>query len=87
MYLHRWPRHRCEGDHLIPYARGGPTDVENGGPGCGFHNPFKNTAAAPSANHAAVHTYRPDNTEIGWPNIHTNIHHLNTTIEAMLTND
>ena len=82
------PGHRCEGDHLIPYARGGPTDVENGGPGCGFHNPFKNNGTRTIRDaRGRWHTYRPDNTEIGWPNIHTNIHHLNTTIEAMLTND
>jgi hypothetical protein len=32
------PAERCEIDHLIPYARGGPSTQENGRVMCGFHN-------------------------------------------------
>jgi hypothetical protein len=71
------PGHRCEADHLIPYARGGPTDVENGGPGCGFHNPFKNNGTRTMRDaKGRWHTYRPDGTEIGWPTIHGNLQRL-----------
>jgi hypothetical protein len=33
---------RCEIDHIIPYARGGPTDQGNGQVQCGFHNRLRN---------------------------------------------
>jgi len=71
------PGHRCQADHLVPYGRGGPTDVANGGPGCGFHNPFKNNGTRTVRDHKGRwHTYRPDGTEIGWPTIRHNLARL-----------
>lgn len=32
------PADRCEVDHVVPFARGGPTDTTNGRPACGYHN-------------------------------------------------
>ena len=71
------PGHRCQADHLHPWARGGLTNVRNGGPGCDFHNPFKNNGTRTIRDHKGRwHTYRPDGTEIGWPTIHTNLARL-----------
>jgi hypothetical protein len=36
------PAERCEIDHIVPYAKGGPTDQENGQLQCGFHNRLRN---------------------------------------------
>jgi hypothetical protein len=33
---------RCEIDHIIPYAKGGPTEQGNGQVLCGFHNRLRN---------------------------------------------
>lgn len=32
------PAARCDGDHAVPHAEGGPTTVWNSRPGCRFHN-------------------------------------------------
>jgi hypothetical protein len=36
------PAERCEGDHTIPYAAGGPTSTDNGRLKCGHHNRLRN---------------------------------------------
>jgi hypothetical protein len=36
------PAERCQIDHIIPYAKGGPTEQENGQVHCGFHNRRRN---------------------------------------------
>lgn len=36
------PVERCQGDHVDPYAEGGPTIQENGRLLCGFHNRLRN---------------------------------------------
>ena len=35
------PADRCEADHIIGYAEGGPTTQDNGGMLCGYHNRHK----------------------------------------------
>lgn len=35
------PAHRCQIDHLTGWEQGGPTDIENLGPICGYHNRLK----------------------------------------------
>jgi hypothetical protein len=35
------PAHRCQVDHLTGWEQGGPTDIENLGPICGYHNRLK----------------------------------------------
>jgi hypothetical protein len=78
------PGHRSQADHLIPFARGGPTDVNNGGPGCNFHNPFKNNGTRTMRDaKGRWHTYRPDGTEIGWPTIRTTLRHVATAVHAL----
>jgi hypothetical protein len=37
----------CEVDHIVPYARGGPTTQENGRLLCGFHNRLRNQRPPP----------------------------------------
>lgn len=32
------PAERCDGDHAVLYADGGPTELSNSRPGCPFHN-------------------------------------------------
>ena len=60
--------HRCDADHVLPFAQAGPTSARNGAPLCDHHNPLKNkgyrTWRDPDGR---WHTYRPDGTEIGWP--------------------
>jgi hypothetical protein len=41
------PISRCEIDHIIPYAHGGPTTQENGRCLCGFHNRLRNQRPPP----------------------------------------
>jgi hypothetical protein len=48
--VHRFcdrPVSRCEIDHIIPYAHGGPTTQENGRCLCGFHNRLRNQRPPP----------------------------------------
>ncbi len=62
------PGSRCEADHLVPFGRHGPTDVENGGPGCDSHNRARNDGFTTVRDaRGRYHTLRPDGTEIGWP--------------------
>jgi Domain of unknown function (DUF222) len=78
------PGHRCQADHLVPAARGGPTDVANGGPACRFHNPFKNNGMRTMRDaKGRWHTYRPDGTEIGWPVLRTNLQYAGVAALAM----
>jgi hypothetical protein len=37
------PASRCQVDHVVPFAEGGPTTQENGRLLCGFHNRLRNT--------------------------------------------
>lgn len=39
------PASECEVDHVVPFARGGPTTQENGRLLCGFHNRLRNRRA------------------------------------------
>ena len=41
------PAHRCEVDHIVEYARGGPTTQENGRMLCSFHNRLRNRERPP----------------------------------------
>ena len=43
------PAERCQMDHVIPAAVGGPTTVENGRPACGPHNRGRHRRTQPSA--------------------------------------
>ncbi len=80
----RIPGHHCEADHLIPFARGGLTNVRNGGPGCGHHNPLKNNGTITLRDaKGRWHTYRPDGTEIGWPTFRGHLDHINSMIYAL----
>jgi hypothetical protein len=77
------PGHRCEADHLIPYSARGPTNADNGGPGCNHHNRWKNNGSRTLRDAKGLwHTYRPDGTEIGWPTIHTTLEHANVALFA-----
>jgi hypothetical protein len=75
----------CEADHLIPYARGGPTNARNGGPRCDRHNnPSRNNGTITIRDSKGLwHTYRPDGTEIGWPAIRGSIRHADATRHAI----
>lgn len=42
-------RRKCQVDHIIPYADGGPTTQENGRLLCGFHNRLRNQRPPPMA--------------------------------------
>lgn len=39
---------RCQVDHIVPYAKGGPTTQENGRLLCGFHNRLRNQRPPPA---------------------------------------
>ena len=41
------PAERCQGDHIEPYAEGGPTTQDNGRLLCGFHNRLRNQRQRP----------------------------------------
>jgi len=43
------PASECEIDHIIPYAAGGPTTLENGRVLCGPHNRLRNQRPPPAA--------------------------------------
>ncbi len=44
---------KCQVDHIIPFAAGGPTTEENGQMLCGFHNRLRNGPAPPDSISAA----------------------------------
>jgi hypothetical protein len=44
---------KCQVDHIIPFAAGGPTTEENGRILCGFHNRLRNGPAPPDSVSAA----------------------------------
>ena len=49
--FHRYcdrPAHRCEVDHIQPWAFGGPTVDSNGRCACGFHNRLRHRAREPA---------------------------------------
>lgn len=41
------PAEDCQGDHIEPYSKGGPTTQENGRMLCGFHNRLRNQREHP----------------------------------------
>jgi Domain of unknown function (DUF222)/HNH endonuclease len=41
------PAESCQGDHIEPWAEGGPTTQDNGRPLCGFHNRLRNQRERP----------------------------------------
>lgn len=43
------PASKCEIDHIVPYAAGGPTTQENGRLLCSFHNRLRNQRPPPEA--------------------------------------
>jgi len=43
------PGYRCQVDHVIPSAAGGPTILENGRLACGFHNLLRHRQRGPSS--------------------------------------
>jgi len=45
------PAHRCECDHIVPYAQGGETTQENGRMLCGFHNRLRNRSECLAEEH------------------------------------
>jgi len=55
-----------QADHIRPHSHGGPTDSDNGGPGCGSHNRGAYTAGIRTWRdpNGQWHHYRPDGTEI-----------------------
>ena len=56
----------CEIDHLIDWARHGPTSPRNGAPLCHTHNQAKNHGfRIERDDHGHLHTIRPDNTHLG----------------------
>ncbi len=42
------PADACQIDHIVPYAKGGPTSQENGRVLCGFHNRLRNERPPPA---------------------------------------
>ena len=61
------PASQCEGDHLLPFANAGPTNVANGGPTCGHHNRWKNQGYRTWRDaQGRWHIHRPNGTGIGW---------------------
>ncbi|MEZ5410064.1 MAG: DUF222 domain-containing protein [Acidimicrobiales bacterium] len=60
------PTTRCEIDHLLDHARGGPTNPDNGAPLCGFHNRWKQKGFATTRDPVTGRwrTYRPDGSVI-----------------------
>ncbi len=43
------PAERCQVDHIVPWAQGGPTTQENGRLLCGYHNRLRNQRPPPSS--------------------------------------
>ena len=41
------PADQCQGDHIVPFARGGPTIQDNGQLRCGFHNRLREKRSPP----------------------------------------
>ena len=63
----RVPAGRAELDHTRPFAVGGRTDPDNGGPLCDRHNQIKNRGYATWRDPAGTwHAYRPDGSELPW---------------------
>jgi len=59
------PAGQCQIDHTRPYASGGTTTPDNGGPRCGHHNRHKERGYTVWRDPAGSwHTIRPDGTEI-----------------------
>ena len=69
-------------DHIHPHSHGGPTNTDNGAPGCGHHNRGTYTARIRTWRdpNGQWHHYRPDGTEIAprpqWNTRQTH-HHTN----------
>lgn len=74
--LSLWPRctapgcrvrsRRSEADHTVPWAAGGRTDPDNGGPRCRRHNLLGNAGYTTRRDRRGRwHTYRPDGSEVG----------------------
>ena len=60
------PASQCQADHLHEWGRHGHTDIDNGGPGCRHHNPWR-TAHGYRVwrdDRGHWHTYRPDGSEV-----------------------
>ena len=57
---------RCQADHLQPHSHDGPTNIDNGGPGCNHHNNWRhrNGYRITRDHHGHWHTRRPDGTEL-----------------------
>ncbi len=73
------PASRCEADHVLPFAKAGPTSTRNGGPMCSHHNRWKTRGYRTWRDPEGFwHTYRPDGTEIGWAVRRLTIDHLAT---------
>ena len=55
-----------QADHTTPHSHGGPTNVDNGNPGCTSHNlkRYQYGFTTVLDEHGYWHTYRPDGTEI-----------------------
>jgi hypothetical protein len=82
------PGSRCEGDHLVPYAQGGATDVVNGGPGCDPHNRGGNKGFRVVRDARGLyHTIRPDGSEVGWPVFRTHVRALRFLTRSDLAAD
>ena len=63
----RVPAGRAELDHTRPFAVGGRTDPDNGGPLCDRHNQLKNRGYATWRDPTGTwHAYRPDGSELPW---------------------
>ncbi len=60
------PASWCQADHLQPYSHAGPTDIDNGGPGCRHHNTWRHRHRYRVVRdaHGRWHTYRPDGSEV-----------------------
>lgn len=55
-------------DHVVPWARGGPTDAANAAPLCGHHNRWRTRGHTTRRDASGGwRHFRPDGTEIGWP--------------------
>ena len=60
----RVPTSRSQADHLQPWAHGGATNPDNGGPQCSRHNRWRNNGYRSKRWRHMWHTYRPDGTQI-----------------------
>ena len=59
------PTHWCEVHHLLAWAYGGPTSLDNSGLLCERHHTQAHHGFRVARDHAGRwHTYRPDGTEI-----------------------